>query len=147
MTVMPCWQACSDSSCRSLWGLQISMAHPVPVEPAVEPHFTQHKSAPAPCMSAVTLQAILEGLLPQRCAEQQGAALFQHLKQLWPAQAHPVRHAQVLLLQAHLTAPLGTQDIVISLVQQALALLVHHQVQFTLAPVAPKALSKTRCSR
>lgn len=79
-------------------------------------------------MSTVTLQAFLEGVLPQGCAQQQGAALFQHLKQLWPAQAHRVRHAQVLLLQAHLTAPLGTLDSVISLVQQALALLVDQQV-------------------
>lgn len=78
-------------------------------------------------MSAVNLQAFLEGLLPQRCAEQQGAALFQHLKQLWPPQARPVRHAQVLLLQARLTAPLG-HDSVISLVQQALALLADQQV-------------------
>lgn len=77
---------------------------------------------------APNVQAFHEGLLPQSCAAQQGAALFQHLKQLWPAQLQPLMHAQVLLLQARLTAPLGTQTNAISLVQQALALLVDQQV-------------------
>ena len=45
-------------------------------------------------------------------------------------------HAQVLLLQARLTTPPGTQDTAISLVLQALALLVDQQVTFTLASVA-----------
>ena len=74
------------------------------------------------------MQAFHEGLLPESCAVQQGAALFQHLKQVWPAQSQPLMHAQALLLQAQLSAPLGTQDNAITLVQQALALLVDQQV-------------------
>lgn len=74
------------------------------------------------------MQALTEGLLPQSCAAQQGAALFKRLKQLWSAQAQPVIHAQVLLLQAHLPGLLGSQDTAMSLVQQALALLAGQQV-------------------
>lgn len=74
------------------------------------------------------VQALHEGLLPQSCAVQQGAALFQRLKQLWPAHVQPLMHARVLMLQARLSAPLGTQDDTISLVQQALALLADQQV-------------------
>ena len=77
---------------------------------------------------APNVQALHEGLLPHSCAVQQGAPLFKHLKQLWPAHVQPLMHAQVLLLQARLTAPLGIKDSAISLVQQALALLVDQQV-------------------
>ena len=51
------------------------------------------------------------------------------------AQTQPVMHAQVLLLQARLTGPVGTQNTAISLVQQALALLVEQQVTPFLASV------------
>ena len=74
------------------------------------------------------MQALLEGLLPQAHAVQQGHSLFTRLAQLWSAKKQSAQHAQVLLLQARLSGLLAPPDTAIRLVQQAVELLTCDKV-------------------